>query len=829
MADDAERAAKAARAKAMLKKRQQQKAGISASPSSASGANIAPSSKPPSPMTHSPEHKDVSSLFGASDKTGIDFGELGVLSPSRGLVSPPPVTPPPASELSPTSPNSNGVAETTSVEMKTLLSNQQQTISLLVNEKASLATQLAKLEALQTKFSENQAELEQERHRAENLAVRLQHAEDEARTTAARLDEVERRERNAHEMSRIQDRELDVARRTAGEWRAQLESRDRELSALKEKVEADDRVETLERSLRATQDRTEELEFQLSKVRQNHASSMQERETLAWELASLNAREAELTQRHATLEHELTSAQHQLTTVSSSLDDTERARANLENALATNETSLASIQQQLAHASSELTSHARQLHATEDAVSSAQRRAEDAEQAQRSLQAENSGLLAQLEEVRPKVVELINKNAEADERIWAAEKEVSALEANVAKLEAQLAESVATEAKARLLLESAEGKRQRDDEKHLADLREIQDAYASAVRDVEHAKERAAKLEIEHDAERSAMLAKARDHDRWKSEAASRAAEATAAMSELSAQRQTENDAIAISQRAQAEIESLRDQLALREDELMRLREDAPSSSSSRPHSPIQEGQRSLSQEMVSVVRQQHALDLSTAHSRIRALETEVFEAQAAAHTFQRRVTALEAELVQLNTHHIPDVAGRSTPPFPRRASFQDGSEDSRRHSLSSTRPHTPSSLRSLIVPRVVYDENLSAATRHKRKVSLSMLKARIESERAAAQHSTSVSVVGSPRLSQIHGLSSIVIAEADESLEMHRGERTPRKGSDARSPSVLSEANSQPQSNLELVVGKGKRPGQFLDESHVFWCHSCRGDLVVL
>ncbi|KAF8516098.1 hypothetical protein JB92DRAFT_3095731 [Gautieria morchelliformis] len=243
-----------------------------------------------------------------------------------------------------------------------------------------------------------------------------------------------------------------------------------------------------------------------------------------------------------------------------------------------------------------------------------------------------------------------------------------------------------------------------------------------------------------HEAERAAMLAKARDHDRWKSEAESRAAEATAAMSELSAQRQTENDAIAITQRGSAKPES-----------------------------------------------QQHALHLSIAHSRIRALETEVFEAQAATHTFQRRVTALEAELVQLNTSHT----GRFRPFDP---SFP--AEDSRRHSLSSTRPHTPSSLRSLIVPRAVYDENLSAATRHKRK---------------------------------IHGLSSMAIAEADESLEMHRGERTPRKGSDARSPSVLSEANSQPQSNLELVGGKGKRPAQFLDESHVFWCHSCRGDLVVL
>jgi chromosome segregation ATPase len=61
---------------------------------------------------------------------------------------------------------------------------------------------------------------------------------------------------------------LDLARRTAGELRTLLETRQSELKTLKEQVEADDRVETLERSLQATQDRTEELEFQLSKVKQ---------------------------------------------------------------------------------------------------------------------------------------------------------------------------------------------------------------------------------------------------------------------------------------------------------------------------------------------------------------------------------------------------------------------------------------------------------------------------------------------------------------------------------------------------------------------------------
>ena len=46
--------------------------------------------------------------------------------------------------------------------------------------------------------------LEDERTKAENLAARLQHAEEQARIAAGRLEEVERREREAHEKSREQ-------------------------------------------------------------------------------------------------------------------------------------------------------------------------------------------------------------------------------------------------------------------------------------------------------------------------------------------------------------------------------------------------------------------------------------------------------------------------------------------------------------------------------------------------------------------------------------------------------------------------------------------------
>ena len=73
---------------------------------------------------------------------------------------------------------------------------------------------------------------------------------------------------------------------------------------------------------------------------------------------------------------------------------------------------------------------------------------------------------------------------------------------------------------------------------------------------------------------------------------------------------------------------------------------------------------------------------------------------------------------------------------------------------------------------------------RHKRKVSLGMLKARIDSELAAV------------------GPAPLALSRA---VSPHAG-----------LPSV-------PEDHY------GARRPQFLDESHIFWCHSCRGELVIL
>jgi len=83
---------------------------------------------------------------------------------------------------------------------------------------------------------------------------------------------------------------------------------------------------------------------------------------------------------------------------------------------------------------------------------------------------------------------------------------------------------------------------------------------------------------------------------------------------------------------------------------------------------------------------------------------------------------------------------------------------------------------------RSVIDANLPPEIRHKRRVSLSMLKARMDGERGV----TSLN----------HKVRKDLPTTAEEGAAPKR----------------------QPTSRH-----------QFLDESHVFWCHSCRGDLVSL
>ena len=248
---------------------------------------------------------------------------------------------------------------------------------------------------------------------------------------------------------------------------------------------------------------------------------------------------------------------------------------------------------------------------------------------------------------------------------------------------------------------------------------------------------------------------------------------------------------------AQNEIESLRADLAARDQEVGQLREAVSSPLKSDSDAP-----RSLDAELLSSLRQQHALDLSAAQSQIRALENSVFDAEARAHALQKQVAALEDQLAHSRSRPPSRLGQRSFSPSQFRPSSRSGSQtDLRRSSFGSQRPN-----KSNLAPplsRSIFDHNLSAETRHKRMVSLSMLKARIDSEVQVTTRSRA-----SSRASSVQALSPVPSLPGQESGQLPDSPRS----------HTHSHGGTQ----------AAHRP-QFLDDSHVFWCHACTGDLVIL
>ena len=176
---------------------------------------------------------------------------------------------------------------------------------------------------------------------------------------------------------------------------------------------------------------------------------------------------------------------------------------------------------------------------------------------------------------------------------------------------------------------------------------------------------------------------------------------------------------------------------------------------------------------MLSSLRQQHALDLSAATAQVRALEHTVYDKERANHTLQKQVNGLEEQLTQLRSNY---PGQRAFSPVLSRPSSR-AMESDRRISIGSRRSGPPP------LSRSVFDHAMSPETLHKRKVSLSMLKARIDSE---------------------------------------------VKPMPSQPPSrALSPVHSDTDSHV--IAPHLHRP-QFLTETHdVFWCHSCNGDLVIL
>ena len=176
-------------------------------------------------------------------------------------------------------------------------------------------------------------------------------------------------------------------------------------------------------------------------------------------------------------------------------------------------------------------------------------------------------------------------------------------------------------------------------------------------------------------------------------------------------------------------------------------------------------------------LKQRHELELSAAKSQIRSLETSVFDAESTCRALQKQITELKDELQHLRAssgHH-----GSPSLTKAHNARRLRQTDDMHRTSFSTVNDSSP-------VFYSAIDESLPPAIRHQRQMSLGMLQARMYSESEAVLHS---------------------VRSEDEVLREND-----------------TGISHETRPSLDYL-----RRSQFLDENHVFWCSSCKGDLIVL
>ncbi|KAF9817754.1 hypothetical protein IEO21_03213 [Rhodonia placenta] len=382
-----------------------------------------------------------------------------------------------------------------------------------------------------------------------------------------------------------------------------------------------------------------------------------------------------------------------------------------------------------------------------------------------------------LDEMRNKVIELTDEKVNLAERVDGLEGALQNRDSTIAQLESTVEELRNEQDLVRKECDEVAATLEKERAFSNQNSSELQQAYT----EMQHELEETRKFIQELEAERTNYHEMADHHfaevNRLTSTLESHMDQLSSLRHELEERERDESEVREFLERAQGETEALRAELAAKNDELERLRVAA-----STPTSP---GQHSLDEEMLSALKQQHILELSAAQSHIRTLETSVFQAEANAHALQKQITALEDQLVHVRSSSR--TSQRS--PVPHRPSSRpvDYSDELRRASFAS---HKPSHLATPISSTF---EGLSSEALHKRRVSLSMLKARIDSEVAASSATTRSFPKGSSPTTKTAALSTVV--EPSSSLD---------------SPRLTKKL-------------------QFMDESHIFWCHCCQGDLVIL
>jgi myosin protein heavy chain len=465
--------------------------------------------------------------------------------------------------------------------------------------------------------------------------------------------------------------------------------------------------------------------------------------------------------------------QQQLASTASEKDALSQEKSSLQSEFTSAQKAFSQLNEKLLQVTSELAAGGRQLQTTQNELKAATRRAEDAEKTQKDLQAEGTTLMRSLDEMRPKIVELTGVKLELGEKVDGLEHTLRSRDTIIGQLEADLDELRDQKEQADQRLQEILAQREKDRSLAQASSGELQKAYADLREELDLSNDSVRSLEVERANHRQESVKRLEEIDRLTAASNAQQDELSALRQELAERLTDQDEEQDFLARAQNEIESLRLDLTAKDEELERLREAVSSPTKDDPHS--------LDHELLSSLRQQHALDLSAAQSQIRARENSVFDAEAKSHALRKQLSTLEDQLAQTRgavAHRAlsPSIPSTSRPAS-RAASVRTG--------LGAGAPS---------LARSVFDQNLTPETRHKRKVSLSMLKARIDSEVAA------------------HALA-----------HQHS-----RPSSRALSPVQSVDGDARPTSPPLRAPAPFHRP-QFLDDSHVFWCHSCRGDLVIL
>ena len=491
------------------------------------------------------------------------------------------------------------------------------------------------------------------------------------------------------------------------------------------------------------------------------------------------------------------SVQAQLTSVTSENEALERDKVAATTRADNTQKTLSELQEKLTQAATDLAANSKHLHNVQNELKRANRRAEEAEKTQGDLQTEGTNLMRSSSEMRHKIVELTNIRVELIERIDELEGIIRKKEDAISQLEASLDEAKERESHSAKTRQKEELARKKDESSSQQNLLHVQKAYTELETEVEALKASLKDREAERESYHQLALRRLEEVDRLTFSVQAQTELLNTAERELEERRAASTEDRGFVEGMQNDIELLQADIIQKDEEIERLRESAPAPNV----------RNSLDGEMSSALKQQQLLELSNARSQIRALESAVFEADARAHSLQKQVSSLMDQLTQLRSlSNVPTRPFSPTPGMPSRPSSRarNVSDELRVQAVrvsSSQSISSSSNVRSspLHKPRKSTFETLSPETKHKRRVSLGMLKARIDSELASTVRSQPPSRALTPlpesELMKTNGASS--------------------------SSSVM-----EPSEPHHI---RGFKRHQFLDESHVFWCQSCHGDLVIL